>query len=264
MRVGGPTAILVSVTRFVQAGIIMSDLHFVPLGVGDAFSAKYYSSSILVESRGFRLLVDCPHPIRKMLSENTGKAPIGNVDVADIDAVLLTHLHADHCSGLEGLIYFNHYRLGRKTRLYMHPIVREHLFDGCLGSGMDRARDDASAPVIELVDLSFDHPVAVGPFEVACRQTVHSRPTTAFRLHTSHRSLAVSADTSFDRGLIDWLAQADRFIHETNLPPHTPYFELAKLPEEVRNKMWLIHYPDDFSQEQSQIELLRQGQVYEV
>ena len=54
-----------------------------------------------VESGGVWLLVDCPHPIRKMMREAKGTS----IDVGDISALCLTHLHADHSSGVEGFGY---------------------------------------------------------------------------------------------------------------------------------------------------------------
>src|SRR5438067_6579272 len=47
----------------------MGGLTFVTLGVGDAFSARWYSSSLAVGCGDAWLLVDCPHPIRKLLKE---------------------------------------------------------------------------------------------------------------------------------------------------------------------------------------------------
>ena len=62
--------------------------------------------------------------------------------------------------------------------------------------------------------------------------------------------------------MIEWLAEADLVIHETNHGTHTPYSALAELPEALRAKMRLIHYPDDFDLEASVIEPLTQGRRY--
>ena len=51
-------------------------------------------SSILVESEGQRLLVDCGPDLRQQLLAG---------DIGRIDAVLLTHDHADHCHGIDDL-----------------------------------------------------------------------------------------------------------------------------------------------------------------
>src|SRR3970282_1499137 len=51
-------------------------LSFVPLGVGDAFTAIYYTSCMALESGGRWILVDCPHPIRKILREGGAAARV--------------------------------------------------------------------------------------------------------------------------------------------------------------------------------------------
>lgn len=104
----------------------------------------------------------------------------------------------------------------------------------------------------------------IGSFTVECRATHHHVPTTALRVRAGGRCLGLSADTSFDRGLIDWLAESDLVVHETNLGTHTPYESLAALPPELRAKMRLVHFPDGFDVDASTIECLEQGRAHEV
>jgi len=250
----------------------MSELRLVPIGVGDAFSTRWYSSSFLVEYEDLRLLVDCPHPIRKMLHEATTAPQQTPCDVADVHAILLTHLHADHSSGLEGFGYFCHFVLQRKAIVYAHPLVSERLWEGHLAAGMEQILDAkvktnrhmALDDYFDLRPLHFDAPTEIGPYSVECRLTNHHVPTTALRISTATRSLGYSSDTSFDSDLIDWLAKADRFVHETNYGIHTPIESLEGLPKEVRERMWLIHYPDQLDRESSPIEPLEQGRTYVV
>ncbi len=242
-------------------------LSFIPLGVGDAFARTCYSSSLLVTADGRRLLVDCPHPIRKMMAEAHG-AP----DVADVDAVVLTHLHADHVSGLEGFAYFNHFVLRRRTPLLAHADVADPLWPGHLEVSMAHLIDAETQPLPQLGfadyfdwrPLELEAPVSFGPFTIESRRTVHHIPTTALRITAEGRTLGYSADTAFDPGLIEWLGDADLVIHETNYGAHTPYERLAALPEALRAKMRLIHFPDGFAPADGRIELLRQGEDYEV
>src|SRR5690606_5262572 len=107
-----------------------------PLGVGDAFSARWYSSCLALEHEGRWILIDCPHPIRKMLREGSARldAPL---DLDRVEGVALTHLHADHASGLEGYAYFSLFVLHRKARVLAHPAVRARLWDGSLAAGME-------------------------------------------------------------------------------------------------------------------------------
>ena len=246
-------------------------LSFVTLGVGDAFSALYYSSCLALEAEGQVLLIDCPHPIRKMMREASLSSGV-ELDVDRVAGLVLTHLHADHSSGVEGLGYFSFFVLRRKMRLLAHPAVSARLWEGHLAAGMeDLIRTPGGEPERHGLDdyfepqaLSTEHAVRLGPFSIECRRTWHHVPTTALRIRAGGRCLGYSADTAYDEGLIAWLGEADLVIHETNHGVHTPYEKLAALPEATRARMRLIHYPDAFDREASTIVPLAQGQRYEV
>ena len=100
-------------------------LSFIALGIGDAFSALHYGACLAVEHRDDTgpkwLLIDCPHPIRKMLREGGLTAEAPGLDVRDFEGMVLIHLHADHPSGLEGWGFFHHSALQRPAVLLTHP-----------------------------------------------------------------------------------------------------------------------------------------------
>lgn len=241
------------------------------LGVGDAFSALYYSSCFAVQADGVWLLVDCPHPIRKILREASQTAGIA-LDVKDIHAIALTHLHADHCTGLEDFAYYSHFVLNRRTQLAVHPEVSNRLWEGCLAAGMEWLMPSVGVPLeprhlndyFDLIPLSHTSTTQVGPFRIQCRKTIHSVPTMALRIEAEGRCLGYSADTAWDGSLITWLSSADLIVHETNFGIHTPYEKLAALPAELRAKMRLIHYHDTFDRDASVIEALRPGRLYDI
>ncbi len=251
----------------------MSTFRFLALGVGNAFSAKYYSSCLALQAEGHWLLVDCPHPIRKILQEASSAAGI-HLDIEDFSAVVLTHLHADHSSGLEMLGFYYRYAMkGQRAPLYTHPEVSARLWPGLLSGSMEWSFDEVGGTLVQrrLADffaisaLDESQPVTAGPFSIECRRTVHSIPTWALRIRAGGRCLGLSADTAYDPGLIAWLAEADSIVHETGEAGlHTPYADLANLPAEIRQKIRLIHYGDDFDKEGSAIETLEQGCLYEV
>jgi len=255
----------------------MSGIEFIPLGVGDAFSARYYSSCLALRAPGAVtdgqpewLLIDCPHPIRKILREASASACL-TVDIDHTMGVLLTHLHADHASGVEGYCYYSFFVVGRRPQLITHPDVAARLWSGHLAAGMETLMDHSYASREMTAEDYFDHQpltedraLTVGPFTIECRKTIHHIPTTALRISAGGRCLSYSADTAFDPDLIEWLKVGDLIIHETNYGVHTPYESLAGLPVEVRAKMRLIHYPDEFDRDASVIEPLRQGAVYRV
>ena len=218
------------------------------LGNGDAFSRDRYSTSFVVEAEGARLLVDCPHPIRKMLAEADPALDLGH-----LDALLLTHLHGDHASGVEGWAFAHHFGLGRRGVLLAHPEVAGPLWGQHLQVTMqDLLGADGAKPPMTFADyfdlrpLDEAAPVTVGPFTVQVRRTRHHIPTFAFRVHAAGVTLGYSADTAWDPALFAWLSEgADLVIHETNLgPAHTPYAALLALPAAAQARMRVVAWPD--------------------
>ena len=251
----------------------MSDVRLIPLGVGEAFTALHYTTCLALGVDDAWVLIECPHPVRKLLREGSMAAGFP-LDIDRVGAVLLSHLHADHCSGLEDYGYYNYYALDRRARIVAHPEVSAHLWDGLLSGGMREVRINPGDPpefkrlddFFELIDLDDSAPVSFGPFSIECRPTLHPVPTRAFRIKAAGRTLAFSADSAFDPTLIDWLSAADLIVHEATTQEdskvHTPYSKLAQLPAGLRAKMRLIHYPDDFDHAGSAIETLREGRCY--
>ena len=252
-----------------------ADVRIIPLGVGEAFTARNYTTCLALGAGDAWMLLDCPHPVRKMLREGSHAAGIP-LDLDRISGVALSHLHADHCSGLEDYGFYSYYALGRRARVLAHPEVSAKLWNGLLSAGMGEMRDASGAPpVIKRLDEYFDvtalsesHPTTFGPFSVECRSTIHPIPTTAFRIRAHDRLFGFSADTAFDPPLIDWLTPCDLIVHEVTTfhasTVHTPYDRLAALPASLRARMRLIHYPDDFDADSSAIEILHQGRIYPV
>lgn len=251
----------------------MPVLTLVPLGIGDAFSALNYSHSLAVGGDDHWLLIDCPHPIRKMMREAETTSGIG-LDVDRIEAVVVTHLHADHVSGLEDFAYFNYFIVGRKTRVLAHPVVLERLWPETLQGGMGtNGRNHDGSPwkhgfdeYFDSTEMEVEGSTTIGPFRIECRPTRHTIPTFAVRVQAWGRTLGVSSDTAYDPELISWLSEADLIVHEaTSLLEseiHTPHRHLAELPAHLRAKMRLIHLPDGFHPDPNLVEPLRQGDRY--
>jgi phosphoribosyl 1,2-cyclic phosphate phosphodiesterase len=74
--------------------------------------------SLLVEHDGTRILVDTGPDMREQLLA---------ADVANIDAVLWTHDHADHCHGIDDLRQLMHLRGGEPVRGLARAFTREQL-----------------------------------------------------------------------------------------------------------------------------------------
>lgn len=190
------------------------------------------------------------------------------VDLGSVQDVIITHLHGDHCNGLEALGFFQW--IARRThpapppRLHMGPGAAARIWER-LAPAMDQNGMATLADYFELHVLHPDLPARIAGLEVETRPTKHPIPTTALRFTNGLRRFGWSADTPWDPDLMQWLSECDLFVHETSAPPaHTPLSELNRLPKAIRSKMLLSHIPDDFDPAGTDIAALTEGEVLTV
>jgi ribonuclease BN (tRNA processing enzyme) len=245
----------------------MSGLEVIVLGAGDTFSERHHPASLLLICDGFRLAIDCPDMYRSVLRAAAARSS-RPLSAADIDHVLITHVHGDHMNGLEGLAFYKHFAEGKRLNLITSPELRATIWTQRLQASMSTLWTGSDFRAMTFDDyfhhmpLDWSAAVTVGPFRIQARRTRHHVPTSALFIAAAGRTLGYSADTAFDPALIDFLSPADLIIHETNLgPAHTPYPSLAALPADLRARMRLIHYPDTFPVDSSVIHALREGEV---
>lgn len=253
-----------------------SRMYFIPMGVGNAFTDRHFHSSFILIAGCQPVLVDAPAPLRRMVRTAAVRASIA-FDVLGIDHLILTHLHGDHCNGVEEFAFMKKYLdAGRRPHLYLLPELVGPLWENRLKAAMGgTARDTGDE---RKLDDFFDvhawepgpaHRLDNGPaIHVETRRTKHSLPCQALRITYGKYRLGYSADTTFDPGLIAFLEPCDMIIHEagddSSAAVHTPLSKLEQLPEALRRKIRLIHFRDDLTPEDTSMALLREGMLYEV
>src|SRR5262245_36595591 len=184
------------------------------LGVGDTFSEKHHTTSVLLVCDGFHLAIDCPDVYRSVLraaSEKSGRT----LSLANIDHVLITHVHGDHMNGLEGVAFFKHFAENKRLKLVTSNDVRVNIWDERLKASMSSLwngtefRELGFDDYFDHVPLRWDDAITVGPFSIRARRTIHHVPTSAVFVEAGGRSLGWSSDTAFDPDLIAFLEPAD-------------------------------------------------------
>lgn len=248
-------------------------LFVLPLGVGNAFSTRFYNASFLVLAGGSVTLVDAPAPLGRIVHEALdGLGLQGNLEA--IDNLFLTHLHGDHCNGVEELGFWRLF-LGTKGKPGLHLLEElvEPLWEHRLRAGMGRLNFDGKLRDMQLSDYFRVQPFAGGAaidlgvpgLHAETFPTRHGIPCAAVRFSYRGASLGYSADTPFDPLLIEFLSGCDMIIHETSPGEvHTPYERLMELDEDIRSRMHLIHLSDVFPTETSAIAVLKEGELYQV
>ncbi|MGI8677482.1 MAG: MBL fold metallo-hydrolase [Jatrophihabitans sp.] len=173
------------------------------------------ASGYLIEADGYRLLLDLGHGAFGALQRY--------VRPADVDAVVISHLHADHCIDLTAYVVAlryggDGYRLGgpdKRIPLVGVPGTRDRL----------EAAYDPLARKLGLHELfSFATPAQgeLGPFSMSYALVNHPTPTNAVRIEWQDRSLVYSADSGESAELIDLAQGADVLLCEASVGPDEP------------------------------------------
>ncbi|NKQ54826.1 MBL fold metallo-hydrolase [Amycolatopsis sp. K13G38] len=171
------------------------------------------ASGYVLEAEGFLLGVDFGNGTFAELQTRH--------DPFDLGALLLTHLHPDHCADFGALTVLRRYHPEppydpRAKRL---PVYAPDNAPGRLASlyapnDVELAETDLS-DVFEFSELA-GHPVRVGPFEVTAVPVEH--PTAAFGLRISHggRTFAYTGDTGPCDTLDELVAGVDVLLSEAS------------------------------------------------
>lgn len=260
----------------------MSGFEALILGVGDAFTLEHFGSSALLRAPEGLVLIDCPdHALRAIRRATTGAG--WDAPLTAITDILLTHLHGDHCNGLEAFLFSQWVAMqqgarARRVRIHTSPLAAARLWDR-LAPAMDTLIGvDRPLTLVDYAELCVLRPencfpdterasgdgvaARVAGMEVRCRYTTHHIPTIGLKIGHGERTLGWSGDTRPDMAHVEWLREADLIVHEASPPPaHTPVEWLNALPEPVRKKMRLLHLPDGFDARGSRIPVLREGEV---
>ena len=195
------------------------------LGCGEGFSAGgRFHTSFLVDLGDFRLLLDCG------ASTMVAMRKFG-VDPMSIDAVVISHLHADHFGGLPFLDRFYHaYSRPNPLSVWGPPLLRER-FEMAL-----QAMFPGSGRRYELELHTYGHDFQLGPARVTTLPVDHdplSNPH-GLRIECEGACLAFSGDTCWTDTLIELSQGADIFICECGLlePGGPKHIALSVLREQ--------------------------------
>jgi len=163
------------------------------------------ASSYLLEHQGFRLLIDLGNGALGPLQRHT--------TLAGINAICLSHLHADHCLDLCGYWVAQTYAPdGPGPRIPVYgPAGTAHRMAQAYGL-------DEHPGMTQAFDFGTLHPGTreIGPFRVTLAHMNHPVETFGFRIEAGGRAIAYSADTGQSAALTGLARGADLMLCEAS------------------------------------------------
>ena len=189
------------------------------------------ASCYLLEHDGYSLLLDLG---------NGAIGPLAKyIDLDDINAVALSHLHIDHCADLGSLYVSRRYHPeGVRARVpVLGPRGLEDRAENLYGCGEGPEPLDS---VIDFIEFSAT-PLTVGPFLIEAHPVIHPVPAFALRVTADDRTLVYSGDTAPCEQLVAASRGADLALFEASYlerndnPPnlHLTGADAAKLATEA-------------------------------
>jgi ribonuclease BN (tRNA processing enzyme) len=244
-------------------------------------------SGYLVEDGDAALLIDCGNGVFSKLRMFR--------DYVDLDAVVISHLHADHFLDLVPYAYALTYAPRQqpvpvhvwpgtddpaRPLLYAPPGARE-VFRTVVGAW---GNDDLIENAFHLEEYEESSVVRVGPISVRFKGVPHFTETFAMRIESDNGSgrITYGADSRPTRDLIEFARQSDIFLIEATLPRPERTGDRGHLtPEEAGEhgrdahvkRLVLTHISDEldpaWAKEQAEqafgrgVEVAHEGAVYE-
>lgn len=224
------------------------------------------TSAYIVEKDGFTLMLDFGSGALSKLQKYK--------NVTDIDAVILSHYHADHVSDigvLQHALIVHHYVKGYNQPLpiYAH---RE----------TETAFSDLSDDFTTGIAYDPNEVLKIGPFFIRFLRTKHSVPCYGMRITDGEHTVVYTADSAFQEAWIPFSLDADLLITDCNFyagqeaapSGHMTSEQGARIAKDAKvSHLLLSHLPQFGDREQlvieaesvfsGVVELAKEGLVWE-
>lgn len=228
------------------------------LGSGDAFgSGGRLQTCILIEVSGTELLLDCGASALSSMKRF-------GVSTADIDKILITHLHGDHFGGIPFFI-LDSQLISKRTKplLIAGPPGVEDRIHGAMEimfPGSSRVKQKFR---IEFLELQAGVRSEIDQVFVTAAGVAHASgaPSYALRIECAGKSIVYSGDTEWTDNLIEIARGSDLFIaeayfYEKKIKFHLDYQALMEKKAELDCKrIILTHMSDDMLRRIDSLEL---------
>ncbi|MBS0448025.1 MAG: MBL fold metallo-hydrolase [Proteobacteria bacterium] len=219
------------------------------IGSGDAFgSGGRYNTCFHVEGDSVDFLIDCGASSLVALKAR-------RVALNRIQAIFVTHFHADHFGGLPFFMLDAQFFSKRTEPLaIVGPRGLASWYERTMELSFPGSSSTQPKFALSLVELDAGAPATIAGVRVTPYQAHHGNPGGPFfsyRLEAKGRTIAYTGDTEWTEALVPAARDADLFIaeayfHDKPIKLHLDLATLARhLPRIAPRRLVLTHMSDD-------------------
>lgn len=179
------------------------------------------------------------------------------VEYDDVDAIVITHMHADHFIDVIPMRYALQYgnsRRKRKMQLWLPP-EGEGMLRKLVSAFADEGTGDFLTSVFEVQTYDPTAALRLGTAKLTFAATRHYIPTYAVRYEANGSALTYSADTAPDENVVRLARHSELFLCEASLLPgeiepgplrgHSSPHEAGQMARDADvGSLMLTHYSD--------------------
>jgi ribonuclease BN (tRNA processing enzyme) len=159
-------------------------------------------SGFLLTSDSAKVLIDCGSGVVGKLQQF--------IDIEELDAVILSHLHCDHAGDMLTLGYAVDIKMKKQLRSAPLKVYLP-------GEPLDEFNRIASRESFEVSKIDENMQLELKDIQITFKEMKHGFPNYAISVKKGNRRFVYSGDTMPNDGLIEFAKDADLFLCEAGL-----------------------------------------------
>ncbi len=236
------------------------------LGTGcPSVDSRRFGPACLVSNRDTKILIDCGSGVTQRLVQSGFKG-------AEIDCLLITHLHSDHVIDFYQLIISSWHQYRKKKWKIIGPKGSKKLFSSLMNAWFDERelrikyerRESIEGFELDITEIENDGKIVIDDIYIEYFKVDHSPVQYAFGYNflLNKSKITISGDTKPCKNLIKHALNADILLHEVfvenEIKPfgkmrtsetienvksyHTSSYEVGKIAKEVKAKNLVLYH----------------------